>query len=577
MSKRKRKSNINEVQEGESEILLPETSQGENQNTPHTESEVPIEWDSHALHEEKHPEKVSDSLNENLTETLLLKSKAQAYLEERLTNLETKLEELARQSQTTQEANYVERLANLESKLEQIMAKEKTDELNYDERISNLESAISVLKEFSPEELDKIKKNLEDIRNVLSSTQNLETRVAKLENASAHSAISKSVNLPGFPSLPMFYLSPPKEAPTVPFNLETLLKVMVKHNATDLHIKPGSRPVARLDGELIPVGNISLSPADTYKLVFDAMPEGIEQRFQERGFADFAISLPEARFRINAYREQLGVSAAIRMLRTSIPSFEELNLPPVLRKLTHYNHGLILVTGPAGNGKSTTLAAMIQEINSTQKKHIVTIEDPVEFVYADKQSFITQREIGTDAPSFFDALKQALRQDPNVILIGEMRDPETIWTAVMAAETGHLVFSTLHTPNTIQAIDRILDPFPKEQVQQFRRLLARTLRAIVSLRLLPRKDGAGRVPAVEVMISTPTIASLIAEGQTSEIYQYIAQGQDEGMQTFTESLAKLYQAGLITKEVALHYADSQTELRLEMEGHTTGGVTLNWK
>ncbi len=396
-----------------------------------------------------------------------------------------------------------------------------------------------------------------------------ELKARPLPSDVEHEPDQKEKEQESFTSLP-FYFKTIKTSATINFNLETLLKVMIKHKASDLHIKPGVRPVVRLEGELIPVGNTVLQEADTQKLILDSMPEPVLKRFYQQGYADYAYALPEGRFRVNAYLQRAAVSAAIRYLKSDIPSFKELNLPDVLNRFVEFNHGLILVTGPAGNGKSTTLASMIHQINMTQKKHIITIEDPIEFVHQDEKSFISQREIGSDAPSFFDALKQALRQDPNVILIGEMRDPETIWTAVMAAETGHLVLSTLHTPNTVQSIDRILDPFSGEQQKQFRELLARTLRAVVSQRLLPKADGSGRVPAVEVMISTPTIASLIAEGNTSEIYTYIAQGEHEGMQTFTESLTKLYQAGMVSKETALFHAEHQTEFRLGIEGHFTG-------
>ena len=271
------------------------------------------------------------------------------------------------------------------------------------------------------------------------------------------------------------------------------------------------------------------------------------------------------------------------MLRTEMPTVDELNLPPVLKQLSSLHSGLVLVTGPAGSGKSTTLAAMIEHINSTLKKHVITIEDPIEFVHRDKQSIVTQREIGSDTHSFGEALRQALRQDPNVILIGEMRDAETVLTAAAAAETGHLVLSTLHTQNTVQSVDRMLDYFSGDQQRQFRLLLSNVLRGVVSQRLLQRADQSGRVAALEVLMVTPTISSLILEGKTNEIYPYLQQGGTEGMQTFTASLSRLYEQGLITKEEAIYHADQPTEFRLEVEGHTTGmaqyteGDTLmNW-
>jgi len=377
-------------------------------------------------------------------------------------------------------------------------------------------------------------------------------------------------------SAPFKSVETPTQPSNLSFDLNKLLDVVIKHKASDLHIKPGTRPIARLDGELVAIGNVALTEADTHKLILEGMPESARARLSQQGYVDYAYTYSEARFRINVFRQQSSLCAAIRFLRLDIPTFDELMLPSVLEKISRLNNGLVLVTGPAGTGKSTTLAAIIESINKTQRKHVITIEDPIEFVYTDKESFITQCEIGTDAPNFSEALKRSLRQDPNVLLIGEMRDADTIWTAAMAAETGHLVFSTLHTPNTIQAINRIIDVFPGDQQRQFRSLLAHTLRAVVSQRLLPRADRSGRIVAVEVMIVTPTIASLIADGTSHEIYEYITQGTHEGMQTFTESLTKLYQSGLITKEAALYYAEHPTEFRLGVEGYTSGSSQMDW-
>lgn len=367
------------------------------------------------------------------------------------------------------------------------------------------------------------------------------------------------------------------------FELNDLLDVMIKHGASDLHLKVGAPPTVRLEGDLVPVGNLLLTETDCKRLIFAALSKTQRRRLLERRELDFAYAIPRARFRVNVFLQRGTVSAAFRMLRQEMPSLEELGLPQVLKKLSSFAHGLILVTGPAGAGKSTTLASIIDYINKNEKKHIITVEDPIEFVHRDIKSLITQREVGSDTQSFNDALKQALRQDPNVLLIGEMRDAETILTAVMAAETGHLVLSTLHTPNAVQAIDRIVDAFTGEQQKQFRMLLANTLRGVVSQRLLNRADGPGRVPAVEVMVVTPTISSLILEGKTPEIYPYIQQGSTDGMQTFTQSLTRLYESGLISKDEALYHADQPTEFRLGVEGHSTGtsayseGDTLmNW-
>ncbi len=245
-----------------------------------------------------------------------------------------------------------------------------------------------------------------------------------------------------------------------------------------------------------------------------------------------------------------------------------------MRDLCEFPDGIVLLTGATGTGKSTTLAAMIDYINSTSRRHIVTIEDPIEYIHVDKLSIISQREVGIDTESYTIALKQALRQDPDVILIGEMRDPESIITALTAAETGHLVLSTLHTQNTTQALERIMDALPEANRKMFMVQLATSLRGIVSQRLLQRIDGSGRVPAIEVLIATPTIKSLIMEAKFSEMYGYMTTGRMEGMQTFTQSLLDLYQSGLVTEKEAFSKADKPTEFRLAIEGHITSGAEL---
>jgi twitching motility protein PilT len=350
---------------------------------------------------------------------------------------------------------------------------------------------------------------------------------------------------------------------------------MMKHEASDLHIKAGAPPTVRIEGELVPVGNQVLSDEDCKKLVLSAMSPFLRKQLARRREVDFAYTIPEARFRVNAFLQKQSVSAAFRLLRTDIPGFGDLYLPDVLKKLCEFNSGLILVTGPAGSGKSTTLASMVNYMNTNRKLHVISIEDPIEFIHNDKLSIISQREIGTDTDSFQSALKQALRQDPNVIMIGEMRDPETIMTSIIAAETGHLVMSSLHTPNTIQAINRIIDVFSGDVQKQFRLLLANNLRGVISQRLLNRKDGTGRVPGVEVMMVTPTIASLILEEKTEDIYELMSQGALEGMQTFTQSLISLVEKGLISLDEAHFHADHPTEFRLAMESRMDGANPIS--
>ncbi|MEW6282366.1 MAG: PilT/PilU family type 4a pilus ATPase [Candidatus Eremiobacterota bacterium] len=358
----------------------------------------------------------------------------------------------------------------------------------------------------------------------------------------------------------------------LPYSLSDLLRVMIKHGASDLHIKTGAAPTVRLHGELITIGNKDekLTAEQCRKLVFSVLSPTHKRKLKKQKEVDFACLLDRARFRVHAFYERNHLTAAYRLLRTDLPSFEALGLPTVLRKIAGLNNGLVLVTGPAGQGKSTTLAAMVDFINKNRKVHVVTIEDPIEYFHEDNHAFITQREVGPDTHSFADGLRQALRQDPNVILVGEMRDLETITTAVSAAETGHLVLSTLHTPNTVQAVDRIVDAFPPDSQKQIRVLLSKCLRAVISQRLLVRKDGKGRVPAVEVLVSTPAISSYILEGRTEEIYPLIERGATEGMQTFAQAMLELFQKGLITKDEAMYHADQASDFRLAAEGHTTG-------
>ncbi len=350
--------------------------------------------------------------------------------------------------------------------------------------------------------------------------------------------------------------------PDLQFTLDDLLRVVISYNASDLHIKANAPPTVRLNGDLVPIGERPLTEQESLYLVMSSIPKDKRPKLNTIREIDAAYVSRGVRFRLNAFLERGRVSAAFRMVSTQVPNFEALGLPPVLARLSNMYNGLVLVTGPAGSGKSTTLAAVIDWINRNRRAHIVTIEDPIEYYHHDIHSFVSQREVGTDTTSFAEALRQALRQDPNVIMVGEMRDTETIMTAVTAAETGHLVLSTLHTPNTVQSIDRILDTFTGDQQKQIRMLLSSCLRGVVSQKLLQRVDGKGRVPAVEVLVCTSTVQSLILEGNTKEIYPYIQQGGSEGMQTFTSSLTRLLEQGMVTREEAAFHAEQSTEFRL---------------
>lgn len=351
------------------------------------------------------------------------------------------------------------------------------------------------------------------------------------------------------------------------YDFSDLLLVMRKHDASDLHIKEGSPPMIRMNGDLFPVGDYKLTAEDCARFIL-SICNGFQQQLLLSGKeVDIAHDDGGSRYRINAYLQKSSFSASIRMLRTDIPSFKDIHLPPQLSDLLSHKHGLILVTGPAGTGKSTTLAAMIDYINKNQARHIITIEDPIEYLHIPHKCIISQREVGSDTLRFDTGLKYALRQDPDVILIGEMRDPDTVFTALQAAETGHLVMSSLHTPNAVQAINRVLDVFTGENQKQIRLLLASNLIGVVSQRLIPRVDGEGRVPVVEIMVMTPTIASLIIDERVGDIYQFITQGRNMGMQTMNQSIYSLYKKGIISYEDSMHHSDYQTEMRMMLEGN----------
>lgn len=350
-------------------------------------------------------------------------------------------------------------------------------------------------------------------------------------------------------------------------NITDLLHTMIQKKASDMHLKEGRPPLLRVDGRMAPLDMEILSRADMKEVVYALMDEKQRRKFEETNEMDLAYNLEGvARFRANAFQQMGKLEIVLRAIPIKIPSIEEMNLPQVLTEISLFPRGLVLVTGTTGSGKSTTLASMINKINETYQHHIVTIEDPIEFVHTDKKCSVSQREIGLDTENFKTALKFVLRQDPDVILIGEMRDGETVGTAISAAETGHMVFSTLHTMDTIQTLNRILDFFPKEQQAQVRVQLASALRAIVSLRLVTKQDGTGRVPAVEILIVTPTVRGYMEEGKLGSIKDLIKDGAQTGMQTFDQSLIGLYKKGLITIEEAKKNASSPQEIDLMLKG-----------
>ncbi len=359
-------------------------------------------------------------------------------------------------------------------------------------------------------------------------------------------------------------------------HINDFLTTMVERGGSDLHLKVGTPPVARLNGRLMPIGKDRLGADDLKQMLYGILTDKQKSHFEATHELDFAYSVRGlARFRVNLCIQRSSIRAVMRIVPFEIKSFDDLMVPQKpLQYLCNLNRGLVLVTGPTGSGKSTTLAAMIDYINNRKNLHVVTVEDPVEFLYRDNKCIISQREVGTDTDSFGSALRAAFRQDPDVILVGEMRDTETIATALTAAETGHLVFSTLHTTDAPQTIDRIIDVFPPHQQSQIRIQLSVALQGVVSQRLLPRADGKGRVPAIEILIATPTVRKIILEhGDATRIYEAIMQGQFYGMCTMNMSLVKHYQEGLITLDEALATTGNPDEFKLNLKGIYAGSGT----
>ncbi|WP_333859066.1 type IV pilus twitching motility protein PilT [Clostridium sp.] len=337
-------------------------------------------------------------------------------------------------------------------------------------------------------------------------------------------------------------------------SLKNLLEKTVEENASDLHLTVGAPPVMRINGKLKKLGKEKLQPLDTDKFSREILEEDYE-KYLKIGEIDISFSIGGlGRFRVNVFKQRGSSAIAVRVVGLKVPTLNELNFPPVIKELLNHKRGLILVTGPTGCGKSTTLAAMINEINSNRSAHIITLEDPIEYLHKHNKSLISQREIGKDSLSYANALKAVLREDPDVILVGEMRDLETISIALTAAETGHLVFSTLHTVGAAQTIDRIIDVFPPHQQQQIKIQLSAVIKGIISQQLLSKSNGTGRIAALEVMIATEAIKNMIREGKTHQIESSMQTGIKYGMRTMDMSLAELYRKGQVTYESALAYS-----------------------
>ncbi|MFN2615903.1 MAG: type IV pilus twitching motility protein PilT [Thermoleophilaceae bacterium] len=341
-----------------------------------------------------------------------------------------------------------------------------------------------------------------------------------------------------------------------------ILLEVIELRASDLHLTAGAPPTIREKGRLRPLEYPVLTPKDTREIIYSILTDAQQKRLDEDLQVDLAYSVPsKGRFRVNAFFQRASVGAAFRLIPDQMPALDDLGLPSVLTDFTRKPRGLVLVTGPTGSGKSTTLAAMVDRINEERQEHIMTIEDPIEFLHPHKSCIVNQRELGSDASSFGLGLKAALRQDPDVILVGEMRDLETISTALTAAETGHLVFATLHTQDTAQTVDRIVDVFPPAQQQQVRVQLSVALQGIVTQQLLPTPDGLDRVCATEVLVPTAAVRNLIREGKTHQIYSAVQTGGNSGMQTMDASLAELARGNKITRRLAEQRSSSPDELR----------------
>jgi len=345
------------------------------------------------------------------------------------------------------------------------------------------------------------------------------------------------------------------------FDIKKLLQSVVKHGSSDLHLVSGAEPQIRLDGSLKPVNLPKLTGEDIEEMCYSLITEKQKQQFEENDELDFALFLPGiGRFRANYYRTMGDVAAAFRVIPIEIPSLDDLASPAIFKKLIKREKGLILVTGPTGSGKSTTLSALLNEINITEQKHIITVEDPVEFIHTNKKSVFSHRGVGEDTKSFSAALKFAMRQDPDIILIGEMRDKETIEAALTAAETGHLVFGTLHTSSAAGTINRIIDVFSGDEQPQIRAMIATSLVAVIAQALLP-KLGGGRVASFEILITNPAISNLIREDRVHQIYSQMQLGQEgTGMQTQTQSLLKFIRDGKVKRETAIQFANKPEEL-----------------
>jgi twitching motility protein PilT len=341
-------------------------------------------------------------------------------------------------------------------------------------------------------------------------------------------------------------------------DVSDLLNFMVKNKASDLHLSAGQPPMIRVNGDMRKINLPALSHEETHAMVYDIMSDSQRKQYEDTFECDFSFEIKGvSRFRVNAFKQNRGAAAVFRSIPSKVLSLETLNCPPIFKTIAEQPRGIVLVTGPTGSGKSTTLAAMVDYLNETTQSHILTIEDPIEFVHESKKSLINQREVGPQTQSFKNALKSALREDPDIVLVGELRDLETISLALTAAETGHLVFGTLHTSSAAKTVDRVIDVFPAAEKEMVRAMLSESLRAVISQSLLKKSDGSGRVAAHEIMVGTPAIRNLIRENKVAQMYSMMQTGQQHGMQTLDQCLLELVRNGQVAIEEARMYAQQK--------------------
>ncbi|MBM3492898.1 MAG: type IV pilus twitching motility protein PilT [Armatimonadetes bacterium] len=383
--------------------------------------------------------------------------------------------------------------------------------------------------------------------------------------------VPQGVATAGAPAVPQPAAQAARPRPLEEAHVDDLLRLVVEKGGSDLHLSVGVPPIIRVDGQLLPTNYEKVTPQEAQRLNYDILTDDQIQRFETTFELDFSYSLARlSRFRVNVYRDRGNVASAYRVIPSRIPTLRDLSLPPVLEELTRLPRGLILVTGPTGSGKSTTLAAMINQINNERSVHVLTIEDPIEYLHSHRFSIINQREVGGDTLAFSNALRAALREDPDVILVGEMRDLETMQMAVSAAETGHLVFATLHTNSAATSVERIVDSFPPGQQEQVRLQLSNNLQAILCQQLMPRANQPGRICSMEIMTASPAIRNLIRENKAHQITSMIQTSANLGMQTMDQSLRDLYVRGMITYELAMERAMNPPELEKMIRTATMG-------